>query len=393
MHFSRLPYRVTTCLASFSSHFTCPQGQHYRVWCWLLVALLLVQGAAALKPLTHLMPTNLRYWTVLRMVKAGYWDSTALLDDLAQATLLSLPPPPDGTLHLIGDKTTCAKTGKLLPCAHLTRMNEYAAYVYGLDLVLLIAQWGRLRIPVACELVEPTIKGHQNILFRGMLERFTPPRWCQTVIVLGDAGFASKANFQTITARHWDYVFALPRTWKLTDGTHLKALATYLPKKFYRRVASYKPDRRRKDYWVFVRRAQLHTLGDVTLVLSKTRRNDGPKKIKLLVTNRQEQSAGQIRSRYARRWEIEVTFKELKSGLHLGQMQVTKEKERVARAHYLPVMAYLLLLRRYGAELDPAQGCTIFRLKQRFSEEAWQERLDRSETNWRKKLNQYRAAT
>ena len=47
-----------------------------------------------------------------------------------------------------------------------------------------------------------------------------------------------------------------------------------------------------------------------------------------------------ISSIYARRWGVEVTIKELKSGLHLGQMQVTKEAERVTRSVALSVMAY-----------------------------------------------------
>lgn len=187
-------------------------------------------------------------------------------------------------------------------------------------------------------------------------------------------------------------MFALPRTWKLEDGTHLKYLANHLPRKLYRRVASYKPDRRRQDYWTFVRRAKFNTLGDVTILLSKRRRNDGPKKIKLMVTNLDSPSARQMLEIYSRRWSVEVTFKELKSGLHLGQMQVTKEKERVERALRLPVMAYLLLLRLYGKELDPDQGFTIFRLKQQFADEVWQEHLDRSDAQWRKKLDQYRAA-
>ena len=97
-------------------------------------------------------------------------------------------------------------------------------------------------------------------------------------------------------------------------------------------------------------------------------------------------------SLYSRRWSVEQTFKELKSGLHLGQMQVTKEKERVERALRLPVMAYLLLLNLYAKELDPDQGFTLFRLKQRFADEVWQEQLDRSDARWRKKLDQYRAA-
>ena len=35
-----------------------------------------------------------------------------------------------------------------------------------------------------------------------------------------------------------------------------------------------------------------HNLGDVTIVLSKKRRNDGPKGVKILVTNLTEASAG-----------------------------------------------------------------------------------------------------
>ena len=89
---------------------------------------------------------------------------------------------------------------------------------------------------------------------------------------------------------------------------------------------------------------------------------------------------------------MEVTFKELKNGLHLGRMQVTKDPERVRRAILLPVMAYLLLVRLYGKELEVDQGVTIFQLKQRFSEEVWQEQLNRSETKWRKKLDQLRVA-
>jgi hypothetical protein len=42
-------------------------------------------------------------------------------------------------------------------------------------------------------------------------------------------------------------------------------------------VASYKVDQRRKDYWVFAHHARLHILGDVTILLSKQRRNDGQK--------------------------------------------------------------------------------------------------------------------
>ena len=271
-------------------------------------------------------------------------------------------------------------------------MYEFARYVFGQVMVLLVAQWGRLRLPVACEVLDPKRKGHQNILFRQMLRRFKAPTWCKRIVVLADAGFASRSNLRLIQRLNWRFVFALARTWKLADGTHLRDLAGHLPESLYRRIASYTPEKRRRDYWVFVRRAKVKTLGDVTVLLSKRRRNDGPKHVKLIVTNLDTKRASEILNAYARRWAVEVAFKELKSGLHWGQMQVTKEKERVKRAMLLPVMAYVLLLRLYGKEMNPDQGFTIFRLKRRFCEETWQEQLDRSETKWRKKLDQLRAA-
>jgi Transposase DDE domain len=393
MYLTRIPHRVSTCLAPLSVHFkSCPQGQHFRILCWLLVTLLLCQGSASLKQLTRLMPAGLRYWTVLRMVRAGYWDINLLISELSADLLHLLPPPADGTLYLIGDTTIKGKTGKHQPLAHYTRMNQYQHFTFGLSLVLVIAQWGRLRVPVGAAVLDPAKKGAQNIQFRQLLRRFQPPRWCRQIVVVADAGFASKDNLRLIQRQQWKYVFALPRTWKLSHGTHLKNLARHLPRSAYHRVASYTPDQRRKDYWVFARRAELKLLGDVTILLSRRRRNCGPQNVKLIVTRLDSPSATQILNAYARRWSVEVTFKELKSGLHLGQMQVTSEPERVIKALLLPVLAYLLLLRLYGKEVAPDKGASLLALKQRFIEETFKERLEHSDARWRRKLDQLRAA-
>ena len=73
-------------------------------------------------------------------------------------------------------------------------------------------------------------------------------------------------------------------------------------------------------------------------------------------------------------------------------MQVTGKEDRVRHAMLLPVLAYLLLLRLYGGELEADKGFSLFTLKHRFLEEAFKERLDRSEHKWRKKLDQFKAA-
>ena len=392
MRLTRIPQRVSNVLAPWAGCFPCPQGQHFRLFCWVLVTLIVIEGGATLKALTRLMPRRLAYWTVLRLLRSNSWDATWLVTELGTTVLRSLPPPADGVLHLSGDLTVVSKTGRQQPLARKTRLNQYAPYLFGQSLVLLIAQWGRCRIPVAAGVVDPKIPGHQNQLLRAMLEAFVPPAWARQVIVEADAAFAAKATLRLIQQRGWGYVFGLARTWKLNDGTSLRRLAKHTPKACYHRVASYKPDRRRQDYWVFRRSASVRHLGDVTILLSKRRRNDGPKQIKLIVTNLNEAKTGDLLSPFARRWGLEVTFKELKSGLHLGQMQVTQAPERVRHALLLPILAYLLLLRLYGRELSPTEGFTLWKLKRRFIDEVYQEHQTRSDQRWQKKLDQHRAA-
>ena len=177
----------------------------------------------------------------------------------------------------------------------------------------------------------------------------------------------------------------------MTHGTHLRALVQHLPKSGYHRRASHTPDGRRRDSWGFTRRATLPKLGDVTIVLSKKRRNDGPKKVKIIVTNLMEAHAGAILSMYAWRWGVEVTIKELKSGLHLGQMQVTNDKERVMRSVSLSVLAYLLLVRLYGREEASAKTWSLFKLKERFIGEVAHETVQRTERKWQRKFQQFKA--
>jgi hypothetical protein len=385
-----IPRKVYQVLYPLKRHFRCVQAQHFLIFCWLLIALIRDPGKGTLKGLMLYLPSTLKYWTTMRMIRSGQWEAAAVLEELATTTLRTLPPPADGVLYLIGDSTLKDKRGRKHPLGHMTRHSEYAPYTFGFEMVLLIASWDRFRVPVALAPIDPQGRGHQNILFRQMLKDFVPPAWTRQIVVVADAGFAANATMGLIAEKHYAYVFAMPRTRKFTNGKHLRDLAQHLPKSCYSRRASHKPDGRRRDYWVFLRRATLHNLGDVTIVLSKKRRNDGPKGVKIIVTNLTEASAGAILSMYARRWGVEVTIKELKSGLHLGQMQVTHDKERVTRSVALSVLAYLLLVRLYGRDEALAKEWSLFKLKERFAAEVAQEMVKRTELKWQRKLKQYK---
>jgi hypothetical protein len=159
-------------------------------------------------------------------------------------------------------------------------------------MVLMMASWDRLRFPLALVPLAPESKGHQNLVFRHRLTTCEPPAWVRQVVVHADAGFAANTTLQLIQARHWGDVCAMPRTRQLTHGKDMRDLVCHLPKSCYRRRARGQPAGRRRDDWVLMRPATLNPRGDVTIVLSKKRRNDGPQQVQLFVPNLSEARAG-----------------------------------------------------------------------------------------------------
>ena len=198
-----IPRTVYQVLYPFKQHFRCAQAQHFLVFCWLVIALIRAPGKGTLKGLRSSLPATRPYWTPVRMVRSGQWDAHAVSTDVAAATLRSLPPPPDGVLYLIGDSTLKPKRGRKHPVGHCTRYGEHDPYIFGFELVLLIARWDRCRVPVALGLIDPQRRGHQNILFRQMLKAFILPGWVQQVVVVVDTGFAVKATLRLMTAQHY----------------------------------------------------------------------------------------------------------------------------------------------------------------------------------------------
>jgi len=368
------------------------QARHFSVFCWLLMALILDHGKGRLKDLCGYLPPKLRYWTLMRMVRSGQWDADVLVTQMSQDVLNWLPAPEDGIIHLSADKTRKDKCGRKHPLGLVNRDSAHSPYHFGFEMVLLIASWDRYRIPLRLAVMDPKVKGHQNILFRHMLETVHLPSWVGEVVVSGDGGFAANPTLKLIEKKGWTYVFAMARNRKLTNGKYVSDLMRHLPKSAYRRRATYKPDGRRCDYWVFEKRATLHNLGDVTIVLSKKRRNAGPNQVRLFVTNLQDVKASTVLGLYAWRWGVEVTIKELKGGLHLGRMQVTRDADRVARSVALSVCAYLLLVRLYGGDKESGQPWSLFRLKQRFHADLMREEIDRTERKWKRKLKRYEDA-
>ncbi|HEV8717359.1 MAG TPA: hypothetical protein VGX03_31630 [Candidatus Binatia bacterium] len=267
------------------------------------------------------------------------------------------------------DSTLKGKRTKQNPLGKKSRLNESAPDTFGLQVVSLSAQGDVYRVPRALRLVNPKgSKGDQSetALFRERLQTVILPAWVKQVVVVAEAASPSRANLPAIQARPWFVVIACPRTWQVANGQPLRALVPQLPIHPYRqgRVPLIVPSARRRVFWTFAKQAELRQVGDVTVVLSRRRRNDSPKPTKLLVPNLPQATAHLTVALSLRRWPVELCSKDLKSVVGLGQSQVTKDAARVDRSVAVARMASLRRLRLRAKQIQPGNSWSAFTLKQ-----------------------------
>jgi hypothetical protein len=278
-------------------------------------------------------------------------------------------------LYLFGDGSHADKRGPKNPVAQKGRTSQHHPWFFGLRFVLLVAAWDGYRMPVSLRLILP--KRHadyrsENALFRAMVAAFVPPSWAKLVVVGGDAAYGSQDNIQMVqdrdradTVRRWGFVFAIARTWKTVEDKSIKNLVTHIPQKYYQRtqVPRAPAGKGRKTFWTYSTCLCLRHVGDVTVVLSKRGRNTGPKQTKILVTNLAALTPSQVVGIYQKRWSVELLHWELKSGLGLGEHQVSGDKDRSEKSLGIAVLAYLFVLRVCHHEIVPGKPWSIFQLQ------------------------------
>ena len=370
--FTYLPGFVTMV---FRGMPTVWRGRHRLIFCWLIFMQAVSPGRKTLEELARWTPAAITAWRFGRLLKAAYWNVHLLVSWLAQDLLTTLPAPANGILSLFGDGSHADKRGTKNPVAQKGRISQHHPWFFGLRFVLLMAAWDDYRVPVSFRLILP--KRHaayrsENVLFREMVEAFVPPSWAKRVIVGGDAAYGAKANIRMVqdrdkadAARRWAFVFAIARTWKTVEEQSLKNLVTHRPQKYDQctRVPREQARHSRKTFWTFHTRLCLRHIGEVTVVLSKRGRNLGPKQTKILVTNLAELTSSQVVCIYQKRWAIELLNWELKSGLGLGEHQVSGDKNRSEKSVGIAVLAYLLVLRVCHHDIVPGKPWSIFQLQ------------------------------
>ena len=350
------------------------RGRHRFLLCWLVFMQAIHPGRKTLEEMAQWTPAAITAWRFGRLLKAASWNVHLLVSWWGQDLLTTLPPPTNGILYLFGDGSHADKRGTKNPVAQKGRISKHHPWFFGLRFVLLMAAWDGYRIPMGFRLILPkrhTNYRSENALFREMVEELVPPRWAKLVIVGGDAAYGSKANMRMVqnrdkadTARRWGFVFAIARTWKTVEEKTLKNLVTHLPRQYYQRTqVPRETGKGRRTFWTYHTRVCLRHVGDVTVVLSKKGRNTGPRHTKLLVTNLAELTPRQVVSMYQKRWAVELIHWELKSGLGLGEHQVSGDQNRSEKSIGIAVLAYLFVLRACHHEIVPGKPWSIFQLQ------------------------------
>jgi DDE family transposase len=333
--FTSLPGFVSMVLRGMPTVW---RGHPRLIFCWLIFMQAVHPGRKTLAEMAKGTPATITAWRFGRLLKAAYWNVHLLVSWFAQDLLVTLPPPANGILSLFGDGSHADKRGPKNPVAQQGRISQQHPWFFGLRFVLLMAAGDSYRLPVGLRLLLP--KRHagdrsENTLFRAMVGAFVPPRWAKWVIVGGDAADGSQANMRMVqdrdkadTARRWGFVFAIARTWKTAAEKTIKNLVTHVPHTSYQRTRVPREQARqsRKTFWTFHTRVCLRHSGEVTVVLSTRGRNLGPTQTKILVTNLAELTSSQVVGIYQKRWAIELLHWELKSGLGLGEHQVSGDK-------------------------------------------------------------------
>jgi hypothetical protein len=370
--FTYLPGFVTLV---FRSMPTVWRGRHRLLLCWLIFMHAVSPGRKTLAEMARWTPATITAWRFGRLLKAAYWNVHLIVSWLAQDCLATLPPPTNGVLYLFGDGSHADKRGTKNPVAQKGRISQHHPWFFGLRFVLLMAGWDGYRVPVGFRLIVPKrCVGYcsENTLFRAMVGEFVPPPWARLVVVGGAAAYGSRANMRMVQdrdkaapARRWGFVFAIARTWKTEEDKSIKNLVTHVPHMYYQRTRGPRDHagKRWRTFWTYSTRWCLRHGGDVTLVLSKKGRNLSPKQTKILVTNLAELTPSQVVCTYQKRWAIELLHWELKSGLGLGEHQVSGDTNRSEKSVGIAVLAYLFVLRVCHREIVPGQSWSLFQLQ------------------------------
>ena len=333
--FSCIPTDVRSFLAFLRPHF---RYNHYLTFVWLTFTIMLNHRKGTVKNLA-VISQNKSYDSFTRFLKAKYLQPRIWLKLTALKRLESLRRK-GKELHIIVDVTWVSKSGDH-PWTSKGRSSKKQKEE-GVQLLTFCFEIGGRRIPYDFFIINNLKYGHRlgpNDQMLQNLSELTLPKWVKKVILLADAAFAAKKVMNKLKEWGWNYVFRLPKTWKFENGETVKEYVHGLSRKDFRSGWYETVNQKRRYCKYYLHRTELNDVGTVTLIYSYVGNNTAPTKRRVVVTN-MALSHTQVLALYQRRWCIEMLFKELKSEMGLGQMQLSSSLEQQFTAIAMTMIAY-----------------------------------------------------
>ncbi len=367
-----LPYFVSIVLSQIPGTW---KHRHLLILKWTIFLQCVCPERKNVKNISNWGPSKIIEWRIRRLLKATYWSIHFVLQWFAAEVINMLPRPKDGVYYLIADSSWAEKRGKKNNVTQKGKKHSKSNHCFGIRFIAMCLCWDGYRIPVDFRIILPkTHKNYkkENELFQEMYQNFTPPHGAKAIIALADSAYSSAENLKMVQKRNkvdsnceWYFVFAIARTWKTEDNKSLKNLVNHLPRNLFKRtrIEPLNQNGKRKTFWYFSKNLCLRHIGDVTIILSKKGRNLGPKNTKLIVTNLPNAKAKQVLEIYQIRWNVEILFWELKSGLGLGEYQVHKNEKVVEKSIGIPIVAYLFLILVRKEDITPHRSWSIMKLQ------------------------------
>ena len=165
------------------------------------------------------------------------------------------------------------------------------------------------------------------------------------VVVLGDTAYEAEAVHDACRDRKYSWILpcnpervlagpkgkrpkvrSLLKDWSSWSRQTLRLAPGQGGYAVYRRLSPHRigPKAKPRTYYVHQERRQVHSVGEVQLVFSTTKKDletATPNEVKILMTNDLRLSVRDVIERYSLRWQVELFFKELKSTLGFHQYQ------------------------------------------------------------------------
>jgi len=343
----RIPSVLEPFFGSLTSKF---HWEHFDYFRMLVLSVAVAWGRRNVSNLYRHLDADTHRTRFNNFILVQRWDAPACLRLKAEELVGSLHPRPGDTLYLLLDDSMKVKRGKAMEAVGYLHDSATGTKRPGHQYVTAVIQFQGLIIPLGVRLyVKKEHSRGVGVPFRkstqlaaDLIREFNAPAGV-SVVVLFDSFYLCKTVVKACREKGFHYASALKQNRNLfRDGRKLKA------GRYARKLRRSKAERHitisgEKDKTVYslidAGRMNVGDLGPHRVVFSRK----GQDRHQLgLVTDDLRMKADDLVRTYAKRWSIEVFFKDVKQLLGLGQYQNGTYGAAVTHLH-LVCFAYALL--------------------------------------------------